>query len=137
MQGIKDKFPHLPEKISGLRELAYNLWWSWHPEGRALFKLLNRQGWYLSNHNPVKMINRLEQGALEAATSNPHFMRHYDYVMARFESYMNPATGWFCSQVGQPEKCKIAYFSAEYGLYHDLPFYAGSLGFFAGDFLKE
>ena len=137
MQGIKDKFPHLPEKISGLRELAYNLWWSWHPEGRALFKLLNRQGWYLSNHNPVKMINRMDQGALEAASSDPHFMRHYDSVMARFESYMNPSTGWFCSRVAEPEKCRIAYFSAEYGLHHALPFYAGGLGFLAGDFLKE
>ncbi|MFA6373288.1 MAG: alpha-glucan family phosphorylase, partial [Methanothrix sp.] len=137
MYGIKDKFPHLPERISGLRELAYNLWWSWHPEGRALFKLLNRQGWYLSNHNPVKMINHLDKGALEAAASDPHFMRHYDYVMARFESYMNPATGWFCSRVAHPEICKIAYFSAEYGLHHALPFYAGGLGFLAGDFLKE
>jgi starch phosphorylase len=137
MQGIKDKFPHLPEKISGLRELAYNLWWSWHPEGRALFKLLNRQGWYLSNHNPVMMINRMDQGALEAATSDPHFMRHYESVMARFESYMDPSTGWFCTRVADPEKCKIAYFSAEYGLHHALPFYAGGLGFLAGDFLKE
>jgi glycogen phosphorylase len=57
MHGIKDKFPHLLEKISGLRELAYNHWWSWHPEGRALFKLRSRRGWYLSNHNPAKMIN--------------------------------------------------------------------------------
>ena len=137
MQGIKDKFPHLPEKISGLRELAYNLWWSWHPEGRALFKLLSRQGWYQSNHNPVKMINRMDRGALEAATSDVHFMRHYDYVISRFESYMNPTTGWFCSRVAQPERCKIAYFSAEYGLHQALPFYAGGLGFLAGDFLKE
>ncbi len=137
MQGIKDKFPHLPEKISGLRELAYNLWWSWHPEGRALFKLLNRQGWYLSNHNPVKMINRMDGNALEEATSDAHFMRHYDYVMNRFESYMNPSSGWFCSRVADTEKCKIAYFSAEYGLHHALPFYAGGLGFLAGDFLKE
>jgi starch phosphorylase len=137
MQGIKDKFPHLPEKISGLRELAYNLWWSWHPEGRGLFKLLNRQGWYLSNHNPVKMINRMNKGALEAATSDPHFMRHYESVMARFESYMDPSTGWFCTRVADPEKYKIAYFSAEYGLHHALPFYAGGLGFLAGDFLKE
>jgi len=137
MQGIKDKFPHLPEEISGLRELAYNLWWSWHPEGRALFKLLNRRGWYLSNHNPVKMINRMDRGALEAAASDVHFMRHYDYVISRFESYMNPTTGWFCTRVAQPEKCKIAYFSAEYGLHHALPFYAGGLGFLAGDFLKE
>jgi len=59
MRGIRDKFPHLPERIAGLRELAYNLWWSWHPEGRMLFKLLHRQGWHLSNHNPVKMLNLL------------------------------------------------------------------------------
>ena len=137
MQGIKDKFPHLPERISGLRELAYNLWWSWHPEGRALFKLLSRRGWYLSNHNPVKMLNRMDRDALEAASSDIHFMRHYDYVMARFESYMDPSTGWFCSRVAHPEKCKVAYFSAEYGLHHALPFYAGGLGFLAGDFLKE
>jgi starch phosphorylase len=137
MQGIKDKFPHLPEKISGLRELAYNLWWSWHPEGRALFKLLNRRGWYLSNHNPVKMINRMDRGALEAATSDVHFMRHYGSVMTHFDSYMNPSNGWFCTRVADPERCKIAYFSAEYGLHHALPFYAGGLGFLAGDFLKE
>ena len=31
----------------------------------------------------------------------------------------------------------IAYFSAEYGLHHSLPFYAGGLGFLAGDFIKE
>ncbi|MGB7544653.1 MAG: alpha-glucan family phosphorylase [Methanothrix sp.] len=137
MQGIKDKFPHLPEKISGLRDLAYNLWWSWHPEGRELFKLLNRQGWFLSNHNPVKMLNRMDGRVLEAAASNPHFMRHYHSVMARFESYLNPRAGWFCQSMAAPETCRIAYFSAEYGLHHALPFYAGGLGFLAGDFLKE
>ncbi len=73
MKGIKDKFPDLPERISGLRELAYNLWWSWHPEGRELFKLLNRQGWYLSNHNPVKMLNQIDKGMLEAASKDHTF----------------------------------------------------------------
>lgn len=137
MQGIKDKLPYLPERISGLRELAYNLWWSWHPEGRELFKLLNRQGWYLSNHNPVKMLNRMDKAMLEAASKDPHFLRHYDSVMARFEGYMNPTSGWFCASVNDPKKCTVAYFSAEYGLQHSLPFYAGGLGFLAGDFLKE
>jgi glycogen phosphorylase len=137
MHGIKDKFPHLPEGISGLRELAYNLWWSWNPEGRALFKLLNRQGWYLSNHNPVKMINRMNERDLEAASQDPHFLRHYHSVMAQFENYMDVSKGWFCSSIEDPKKCSIAYFSAEYGLHHALPFYAGGLGFLAGDFLKE
>jgi hypothetical protein len=61
MQGIKDKFPHLPERISGLREPAYNLWWSWHPEGRALFKLHSRWDWYLSNDYEM---SRFEGSAL-------------------------------------------------------------------------
>ncbi|VVB70981.1 Maltodextrin phosphorylase [uncultured archaeon] len=137
MQGINDKFPHLPQRISGLRDLAYNLWWSWHPEGRGLFKLLSRQGWYLSNHNPVKMLNRLSKEVLEAACADPHFLRHYDAVMARFESYMDISSSWFCAHVADPKDCTIAYFSAEYGLHHALPFYAGGLGFLAGDFLKE
>ncbi len=137
MQGIKDKFPNLPDRIAGLRELAYNLWWSWHPEGRELFKLLNRQGWHLSNHNPVKMLNRMDKEMFEAVSSDPHFLRHYDSVMARFEGYMGPSSNWFCANNGEPKKCTIAYFSAEYGLHHALPFYAGGLGFLAGDFLKE
>ncbi len=137
MYGIKDKTIVLPERISGLKELAYNLWWSWHPEGRGLFKLLNRKGWYLSNHNPVKMLNRMEPAALEAASRDPHFLRHYDAVMARFESYTDISSGWFCANVADPKKYSIAYFSAEYGLHHALPFYAGGLGFLAGDFLKE
>ena len=31
----------------------------------------------------------------------------------------------------------VAYFSAEYGLHRSLPFYAGGLGFLAGDYIKE
>ena len=137
MQGIKDKLADLPERISGLREMAYNLWWSWHPEGRELFKLLNRQGWYLSNHNPVKMLNQMDKGKLEAASKDPHFLRHYDSVMVRFEGYMNPTSSWFYANATEPQKCAIAYFSAEYGLHQALPFYAGGLGFLAGDYLKE
>ncbi|MGO9528095.1 MAG: DUF3417 domain-containing protein, partial [Verrucomicrobiia bacterium] len=24
----------LPKEVSGLRELAYNLWWTWNPQAR-------------------------------------------------------------------------------------------------------
>ncbi|MCJ7445183.1 MAG: alpha-glucan family phosphorylase [Methanotrichaceae archaeon] len=137
MKGIIDKLPHLPDRISGLRELAYNLWWSWHPEGRGLFKLLSRRGWFLSGHNPVKMLNSLDKTTLESASNDPHFLRHYDSVMERFESYMDLSAGWFCANVADPRRYRIAYFSAEYGLHHALPFYAGGLGFLAGDYLKE
>jgi len=34
-------FPIMPARISRLYELAYNLWWSWHPEARALYEKLD------------------------------------------------------------------------------------------------
>ena len=30
-------FPIMPARINRLYELAYNLWWSWHPEARTLY----------------------------------------------------------------------------------------------------
>jgi starch phosphorylase len=44
---------------------------------------------------------------------------------------------WFAEKIADPECLPIAFFSAEYGLHHSLPFYAGGLGFLAGDYLKE
>jgi len=35
---ISKTYLDLPEKLAGLGELAFNLWWSWHPEARMLFK---------------------------------------------------------------------------------------------------
>lgn len=137
MGQMKDRFPHVPERISGLAELAYNLWWSWHPEARMLFKSLNRASWKVSVHNPVKMLHDLDRSILEAASQDSKFLRHYDAVMARFKTEISSNSSWFYSNVADPGRFPIAFFSAEYGLHHSLPFYAGGLGFLAGDFLKE
>jgi len=42
MEDIKNRLFTVPERISSLPELAYNLWWSWHPELRNLFKILKQ-----------------------------------------------------------------------------------------------
>lgn len=126
----------LPDRISGLGELAYNLWWSWHPEARQLFKQLNREAWRESVHNPVRMLREVPYRYLEAASKNPRYLREYDIIMARLGSYMRQRHGWFGEHY-QKDPFNIAYFSAEYGLHHSLPFYAGGLGFLAGDHLKE
>ena len=130
-------FPDLPERISGLGELAFNLWWSWHPEARMLFKTLDRQLWKESVHNPVKMLKNLPKEILEAAASDPEYLRHYGAVLARFRHYVNTRGEWFRETIPDLGSQPIAYFSAEYGLQHSLPFYAGGLGFLAGDHLKE
>jgi len=36
-------FPNISQPLFGLEDLAENLWWSWHPAARMLFKMLDRQ----------------------------------------------------------------------------------------------
>jgi starch phosphorylase len=129
--------PNLPERLSGLGELAANLWWSWHPEARMLFKMLDRQVWKESSHNPVRLLKELPEKVLQAATSDPEYLRLYNGVLAQFRHYMEAKEGYFSKHRLDPNHYPIAYFSAEYGLHHSLPFYAGGLGFLAGDFIKE
>lgn len=137
MDSIKKRFPNLPQRISGLGDLAYNLWWSWHPAARMLFKMLDRPAWKESIHNPVKMLSEIPREILESAASNPDYLEHYDTVLARFQNKMGGNICWFAENILNTECLPIAYFSAEYGLHRSLPFYAGGLGFLAGDHLKE
>ncbi len=131
------RFLHIPERLWGLVDIAYNLWWSWHPEAKMLFKQLNRQAWDESIHNPVKMLRELPAETFDAALRNAKYLHHYDIVMARFKRMKSSRIGWFREHYPKLANYPIAYFSAEYGLQHSLPFYAGGLGFLAGDHVKE
>ncbi len=133
---ITKKF-HLPERIGALGELAYNLWWSWHPEARMLFKMLDRRAWKESGHNPVKMLQELPPEILKSASNDRDYLNYYDIVIAKFREYITLKEGWFSGNIYSTKCLPIAYFSAEYGLHHSLPFYAGGLGFLSGDYLKE
>jgi starch phosphorylase len=127
----------LPPQLTGLGEIASNLWWSWHPAARMLFKKLDRQAWKECGHNPMKMLRDLPREILLSAAGDPHYLHHYQAVLARFREEMRAKEGWFAENIRDPGSLPIAYFSAEYGLHHCLPFYAGGLGFLAGDHLKE
>ncbi len=131
------KFAHLPQELEGLEELAFNLWWSWHPAARMLFKELNREAWKEGYHNPIKLLEDLSDNVLQSASGNPEYLSHYQSVMARFQEDLASSSGWFAENIRDPGSLPIAYFSAEYGLHNSLPFYAGGLGFLAGDYIKE
>lgn len=134
---VSQEFPNLPPSLAGLADLAENLWWSWHPAARALFKMISRQAWKESIHNPDKMLREVSRQALADAADNPDYKRYYDLVMSRFRKYMTKQGCSLFPEECDPARTKVVYFSAEYGLHHSLPFYAGGLGFLAGDFLKE
>lgn len=137
MDTLPDRFPHLPDRVAGLGNLAFNLWWSWHPKARMLFKTLSREGWKDSFQNPVKLLEILPKSVLAAAVANPAFLQLYDEVLAEFRQYLEDKRCWFTENIQISPCFPIAYFSLEYGLHRSLPFYAGGLGFLAGDHLKE
>jgi starch phosphorylase len=130
-------FPNLPPRLIGLGELAENLWWSWHPAARMLFKMLSRPVWKETRHNPDKLLKEVPQGALESAANDPEYLRHYDEVLSQFRKDMEEKVCAYLKHIPDTSRTPIAYFSAEYGLHHSLPFYAGGLGFLAGDYIKE
>ena len=35
----------LPPRLAGLRRLAFNLYWTWHPEVRELFSRIDAGAW--------------------------------------------------------------------------------------------
>jgi starch phosphorylase len=137
MDDLKDRLPKIPDSISGLGVLAYNLWWSWHPAARMLFKMIDRAAWKESGHNPVKMLRDIPEEVLKTAANDPDYLNHYSVLLDMFHEYLKTKVCWFSEHIPFPECEPIAYFSAEYGLHHSLPFYAGGLGFLAGDHIKE
>ena len=137
MDDMKNRFPLIPDSMSGLGVLAYNLWWSWHPAARMLFKMIDRVAWKESGHNPVRMLRDIPEEVLKSAANNPDYLNHYSVLLDRFHEYLQSKVCWFSEHIPFPECEPIAYFSAEYGLHHSLPFYAGGLGFLAGDHIKE
>jgi len=127
----------LPEALQGLWELSANLWWSWHPEARMLFKMLDRQAWKDSGHNPVKMLKDIPEEILRWAAGDAGYLRQYNDVLARFRKEREEDSCLMIEATCDPDTYAVAYFCAEYGLHHSIPFYAGGLGFLAGDFIKQ
>jgi starch phosphorylase len=83
-----NEFTNLPERLSGLGELAENMWWSWNPSARMLFKMLDRPAWKESRYNPDKMLKELPPEILKKAAGNPDYLRQYDVVMSQFKNHL-------------------------------------------------
>lgn len=135
----------LPKRVNRLGELAYNLWWTWHPEAWRLYMHIDPVLWQQVYGNPVKFLKRVQRDKLIAAYKDKEFLDAYDGVIADLSAYMRKATAkpesknngtWFHEKYGEWSG-PVAYMSFEFGLNAVLPLYAGGLGILAGDHLKE
>ncbi|MEA2609911.1 MAG: glycogen phosphorylase [Chloroflexota bacterium] len=126
-------FP-LPPRLEGLRRLAYNLHWAWHPRTRGLWSLIDRTAW-TRYRNPIPVISGPTEWS--RLLDDAKFLAEYQDVLATFDQYMaNGSDHWFHRRYGKALSGPIAYFCAEYGLHESLGIYSGGLGVLAGDHMK-
>jgi starch phosphorylase len=126
--------PKIPRELSRLKELAFNLWYSWHRPARELFARLHPHLWDAVGHTPVAFLQQVDQQRLNLAAHDPEFIASYDRVLSDYDRYhadtqLRSAHGWDASD-------QVAYFCAEFGLHESLPIYSGGLGILAGDHCK-
>ncbi len=129
--------PPLPARISRLEALATDLWWSWHKEGRDVFRRLDYDIWRATAHNPVRMLWVISRERLDGAAADPQFLALYDRAIAALDASHASDNTWWARRVPHLAGQTIAYFSAEFALHQSLPIYAGGLGVLAGDHSKE
>lgn len=122
-------YVELPEDLKVLEEIAHNLWWSWNPQAKDLFRKLNPELWYKTECNPVMLIRNLSEDNIESILKNKGLMSEIKSVYKSFREYMDAPA--------DEERPSVAYFSMEYGLSNVLKIYSGGLGVLAGDYLKE
>jgi starch phosphorylase len=127
--------PRLPATLERLRDIAYNLWWSWSPVAHELFVRLDPSLWEAVRGNPIELLARIDQDRLDALAVDDALTSHLDSAWTTFQRYMQ-REGWFSRTYPEAAGSRIAYFSMEYGLHECLPIYSGGLGVLAGDHLK-
>ena len=126
----------LPKEVSGLRDLAYNLWWSWNPHARRLFSHINPALWSIYR-NPVELLINIEPHHWESLLEDDVFMTMYEFVMREFNKYLAAKDTWFKKNHSNYQGGPFVYFSTEFGFHESLRTYSGGLGVLSGDHCKS
>ena len=129
--------PILPATLEPLREMSFNLWWTWEPSARRLFRHLDPELWDRTNHNPIRMLQLSRQSRLEELSQDKNFLRELKQVFEEFEKYLGRHDTYGKTGAGSGIKNPIAYFSAEFGFHESIPNYSGGLGILASDHCKS
>jgi glycogen phosphorylase len=134
---IYNVIPTLPAVLEPLREMTFNLWWTWEPSARRLFRHLDPDLWNRTNHNPVRMLQLSRQARLEELAQDKSFLRELKEVHDAFRNYLARQDTYGKTGAGAAIKRPVAYFSAEFGFHEAIPNYSGGLGILAGDHCKS
>jgi starch phosphorylase len=114
-----------------LRELAENLWWSWHPDALRLFARIDPQTW-ARTRNPIHLLRQTDAERWSALAADTRFAADTQAMVGRLHQDLDDVTPGLGDDLGGP----IAYLCAEFALHESLPVYSGGLGVLAGDLCK-
>jgi starch phosphorylase len=131
--------PHgtsLPERLTRLPELAGDLWWTWNPGAREVFRRLDYSLWRQTAHNPVLMLRQVSPELLEQAARDERFLEIFEAALDALDRARRADDTWWKKRFPD-SRGPLGYFSAEFALHQSLPIYAGGLGVLAGDHCKE
>ena len=117
-----------------LEPLVWNYWWSWAPDGPAVFRDLDPELWEECEHNPRQLLAKVSPYRLAEASSDPVYLERVQRLARNFEAYMSADP---VSMAAITREHPVAYFCAEFGIHNSLPLYSGGLGILAGDHLKS
>jgi len=119
----------LPDNLSYLARISANFYWSWQPEGTALFRDLDAALWDKCEQNPRDLLTKISELRLWQKAADTAYIERLQRFKAQFDEYL--------SYERTRQNPSIAYFCAEYGVHNSLPNYSGGLGILAGDHLKS
>jgi starch phosphorylase len=117
-----------------LEPLVLNYWWSWAPDGAAIFRDLDPELWEECEQNPRQLLARISPYRLAEISADPLYVERVDRLGKSFDAYMSAKS--LANSSITPEH-PVAYFCAEFGIHNSLPLYSGGLGILAGDHLKS
>lgn len=129
----------LPETIEALERVSRNYWWSWTPDGHAVFRDLDQEVWDDCEHNPRRLLKEVPQYSLMRMATDPVYVERVRRLAEGFDAYMASGHETWAARHAQAltHERPVAYFCAEFGVHHSLPLYSGGLGILAGDHLKS
>ncbi|TVT21762.1 glycosyltransferase family 1 protein, partial [Amycolatopsis rhizosphaerae] len=124
----------LPPSLAGLRELATNLRWTWHPPTRDLFASMDDE-LFRRVRDPLRMLLAVPQARLAELAADEDFLSRARAATDDLRHYLTEDR-WYQRQRGPGAPSAVAYFCMEFGVHEALPNYSGGLGVLAGDHLK-
>ncbi len=127
----------IPEPFSRLRDIVYNLWWTWSSDAHELFSRLGPAAWR-HFHNPIDVLIDVASEHWQSLLDDTDFTRRYHSLVEQFDAYLAPTQPtWFDRSYPDYRGGSVAYFSAEFGWHECLHIYSGGLGILAGDHTKS